>query len=39
MTEGNAVQPTPVRLDDPATYAVGPPHEFFTWLRNEAPVY
>ena len=30
---------THVRLDDPAAYAAGPPHEFFTWLRNEAPVY
>jgi cholest-4-en-3-one 26-monooxygenase len=28
-----------VNLADPATYAVGPPHEFFTYLRNEHPVY
>jgi cholest-4-en-3-one 26-monooxygenase len=29
----------PVDLSDPATFAAGPPHEFFTWLRNEAPVW
>ncbi|HEY7438867.1 MAG TPA: cytochrome P450 [Acidimicrobiia bacterium] len=28
-----------MNLADPATYAAGPPHEFFTYLRNEHPVY
>lgn len=32
-------QVTPVNLDDPSTYAAGPPIEFFTWLRTNAPVW
>jgi cholest-4-en-3-one 26-monooxygenase len=34
QTDTNAVD-----LSDPATLAAGVPHEFFTWLRNERPVY
>lgn len=30
---------TPVNLADPASYVNGPPHEFFTYLRNNEPVY
>ncbi|MFN8035867.1 MAG: cytochrome P450 [Acidimicrobiia bacterium] len=26
-------------LADPSIYAAGPPHEFFTWLRDNEPVY
>ena len=29
----------PVQLDDPNTYASGPPHEFFNELRRTEPVY
>ena len=36
--EGN-VQATHVNLGDPTTYVSGPPHEFFTYLRNEEPVH
>lgn len=28
-----------VDLSDPRTLEEGPPHEFFTWLRTEAPVW
>jgi cholest-4-en-3-one 26-monooxygenase len=28
-----------VDLSDPATLAAGVPHDFFTWLRSEQPVY
>ncbi len=28
-----------VQLDDPTTYLVGPPHEFFDELRRDQPVY
>ncbi|MSZ29568.1 MAG: cytochrome P450, partial [Actinobacteria bacterium] len=28
-----------VNLADPKTYEVGPPIEFFNWLRSDAPVW
>ena len=33
------MQTMSIALDDPVTYMNGPPHEFYTWLRNEAPAY
>ena len=33
------MQATHVNLADPTTYVSGPPHEFFTYLRNEEPVH
>ena len=33
------MQATHVNLGDPTTYVSGPPHEFFTYLRNEEPVH
>jgi cholest-4-en-3-one 26-monooxygenase len=39
-TNGAAAMATTfVDLADPAIYASGPPHEFFTYLRNNEPVY
>jgi cholest-4-en-3-one 26-monooxygenase len=32
-------QVTPVNLMDPSAYAAGPPIEFFTYLRNNEPVW
>ena len=34
-----SLPPSAVNLADPSTYAVGPPHAFFDWLRAEAPVW
>jgi cholest-4-en-3-one 26-monooxygenase len=33
------VQATDIRLDDPDTFVERVPHDVFTWLRREAPVY